>query len=124
MKGTNGFLCIVERSWAQGTDDAEFWNPKMRAPHCFNAQAALAPVIQAFGDREDFLVLATTGGKAIEEIPCSIPSNTVASKFLNFSAILPVRRCAGGLCQLWHRDRGANLRRAWLLRARARISPR
>jgi UDP:flavonoid glycosyltransferase YjiC (YdhE family) len=48
----------------------------------------LAPVIQAFGDREDFLVLATTGGKAIEEIPCSIPSNTVASKFLNFSAIL------------------------------------
>jgi MGT family glycosyltransferase len=49
----------------------------------------LAPVIQAFGEREDFLVLATTGGKAIEEIPCSIPSNTVASKFLNFGAILP-----------------------------------
>ena len=40
VKGTNSFLCIVERSWAQGTDDAEFWNPKMRAPHCFNAQAA------------------------------------------------------------------------------------
>lgn len=49
----------------------------------------LAPVIQAFGDREDFLVLATTGGKAIEEIPCPIPSNTVTSKFLNFSEILP-----------------------------------
>jgi hypothetical protein len=32
VKGTNGFLCIVERSWAQGTDDAEFWNPKMRRP--------------------------------------------------------------------------------------------
>ena len=40
VKGTNGFLCIVERSWAQGTEDAEYWNPKMRAPHCFNAQAA------------------------------------------------------------------------------------
>src|SRR5215469_2721284 len=40
VKGTNGFLCIVERSWGQGTDEAEFWNPKMRAPHCFNAQAA------------------------------------------------------------------------------------
>jgi len=39
VKGTNGFLCIVERSWGQGTDQAEFWNPKMRAPHCFNAQA-------------------------------------------------------------------------------------
>jgi hypothetical protein len=45
-KGTNGFLCIVERSWAQSEDDPEFWNPKMRAPHCFNAQAArsFAPI--------------------------------------------------------------------------------
>jgi len=40
VKGTNGFLCIVERSWGQSTDQAEFWNPKMRAPHCFNAQAS------------------------------------------------------------------------------------
>jgi hypothetical protein len=39
-KGTNGFLCIVERSWAQTDDQAEFWNPQMRAPNCFNAQAA------------------------------------------------------------------------------------
>ncbi len=46
VKGRNGFLCIVERSWAQDTNDAEFWNPQMRAPHCFNAQAAtsFAPI--------------------------------------------------------------------------------
>jgi hypothetical protein len=46
VKGTNGFLCIVERSWAQNEDVTEFWNPKMRAPHCFNAQAArsFAPI--------------------------------------------------------------------------------
>jgi hypothetical protein len=45
-KGTNGFTCLVERSWAQGTNDAEFWNPRMRAPHCFNAEAAksFAPI--------------------------------------------------------------------------------
>jgi hypothetical protein len=39
-KGTNGFVCIVERSWAKQTDDAEFWNPKVRAPTCFNPAAA------------------------------------------------------------------------------------
>src|SRR6202161_174464 len=39
VKGSNGFMCLVERSWGQGTDEAEFWNPKMRAPHCFHAQA-------------------------------------------------------------------------------------
>jgi hypothetical protein len=46
VNGTNGFVCLVERSWGQGTDEAEFWNPKMRAPHCFNAQAAktFAPI--------------------------------------------------------------------------------
>ena len=40
VKGTNGFVCIVERSWASPSESADFWNPKMRAPHCFNAAAA------------------------------------------------------------------------------------
>jgi hypothetical protein len=40
VKGTNGFLCIVERSWAVATTDAQFWNPKIRAPLCFNTAAA------------------------------------------------------------------------------------
>jgi len=40
VKGTNGFVCVVERSWATATDFPEFWNPKIRAPHCFNPQAA------------------------------------------------------------------------------------
>lgn len=40
VKGTNGFMCIVERSWAKATDDKEFWNAKMRGPICFNAAAA------------------------------------------------------------------------------------
>jgi hypothetical protein len=45
-KGTNGFLCIVERSWGATTDDAEFWNPKVRSPICFNPAAArtFAPI--------------------------------------------------------------------------------
>jgi hypothetical protein len=40
VRGTNGFLCIVERSWAAATDNPDFWNPKLRAPNCFNPQAA------------------------------------------------------------------------------------
>jgi hypothetical protein len=40
VKGKNGFVCIVERAWGKATDDAEFWNQKMRAPHCFNPQGA------------------------------------------------------------------------------------
>jgi hypothetical protein len=40
VKGTNGFVCMVERSWTAGFDFPEFWNPKIRAPICFNAPAA------------------------------------------------------------------------------------
>jgi hypothetical protein len=40
VKGKNGFVCLVERSWGKSTDDAEFWNPKISAPHCLNAPAA------------------------------------------------------------------------------------
>jgi hypothetical protein len=39
VEGTNGFLCVVERSWGAGTDAPEFWNPKIRSPICFNPQA-------------------------------------------------------------------------------------
>ena len=40
VKGKNGFVCWVERSWFKGPDEAEFWNPKMRAPICFNPAGA------------------------------------------------------------------------------------
>ena len=39
-KGKSGFVCMVLRSWTAGIDDPDFWNPKLRAPICFNASAA------------------------------------------------------------------------------------
>jgi len=46
VKGTNGFMCLVERGWGAATDFPEFWNPKIRAPICFNPAAArsFAPI--------------------------------------------------------------------------------
>src|SRR5262249_51655246 len=40
VKGTNGFVCIVERAWMNAFDNPEFWNAKNRGPSCFNPQAA------------------------------------------------------------------------------------
>ena len=39
-KGSNGFVCVVERGWGAGTDNPVFWNPKIRGPICFNPVAA------------------------------------------------------------------------------------
>ena len=37
VRGTNEFVCFVERSW----DGApQFWNPKVRSPNCLNGAAA------------------------------------------------------------------------------------
>ncbi len=40
VKGKNGFVCIVERSWTAESDNPDFWNPKLRAPLCLNPPAA------------------------------------------------------------------------------------
>ncbi len=39
-RGTNGFTCLVERSWTKAFDDDNFWNPKVRSPVCYNAPAS------------------------------------------------------------------------------------
>src|ERR1700685_1425797 len=43
VEGKNGFLCVVERGWMgpfDGEFAANFWNPKIRGPVCFNPPAA------------------------------------------------------------------------------------
>ncbi|HEX4021568.1 MAG TPA: hypothetical protein VHX63_10515 [Acidobacteriaceae bacterium] len=40
VKGKNGFVCIVERSWMAPFDDPEFLNPDQRLPLCLNPPAA------------------------------------------------------------------------------------
>ena len=40
VKGKNGFVCAVERGWMGPFDGANFWNPKVRGPVCYNPPAA------------------------------------------------------------------------------------
>lgn len=40
-QGTNGFVCLVERSWAGSFRYVgAFWDPQIRAPICYNRHAA------------------------------------------------------------------------------------
>ncbi len=47
VKGSNGWACLVQRSWNAAVDFPEFWNPKIRAPICFNPAAVrtVLPVV-------------------------------------------------------------------------------
>ncbi len=64
IKGRNGFVCAVQRSWTAGLDDPDFWNPKLRAPICLNAPAARSYLPRIV--KRTKLVLA---GKTKEQLP-------------------------------------------------------
>src|SRR6201993_3695354 len=51
VKGKNGFVCIVGRSWTSAAD-ADFWNPKVRVPMCFNAAAAHSYLVRLAKETE------------------------------------------------------------------------
>jgi hypothetical protein len=81
VKGSNGFVCIVERSWAKPSDDAEYWNPKIRAPHCFNPAAATTflPIylkktkLVLAGKSKAQILAATTSAFEDKELPALAP---------------------------------------------------
>jgi hypothetical protein len=81
VKGSNSFVCIVERSWGKQTDDAEFWNPKVRAPHCFNPAASktFLPIfldktkLVLAGKSKAQILAATTSALEKRELPALAP---------------------------------------------------
>jgi len=56
VQGKNGWVCWVGRSWMAMFDNAEFWNPKVRAADCLNPPAARSLLPYAYKRTE--LVLA------------------------------------------------------------------
>jgi hypothetical protein len=44
VKGSNGFVCLVARSWSADYADPGFWDPKLHAPICYNSLAAKSQV--------------------------------------------------------------------------------
>jgi hypothetical protein len=81
VKGTNGFLCIVERSWGATTDYSEFWNPKIRGAICFNPPSArsFAPIylmktkLVLAGKSKTEILQATASALNKKELPALEP---------------------------------------------------
>ena len=84
-KGSNGFVCIVERSWGAATDFPQFWNPKMRGPHCFNPPAveSFLPIylmktqLVLAGKSRAEILAATTSAFDKRELPALLPGAMV-----------------------------------------------
>lgn len=73
VKGSNGFVCFVERSWTAGFDDAEFWNPRLRGPNCFNP-VAVRSVLPQYLQRTEWVLAGVGRAQMIEKARAAFAS--------------------------------------------------
>jgi hypothetical protein len=83
VKGTNGFVCMVARSWSADFDNPDFWDPKVRAPICYNAPAARSQAsatikrtqVALAGGSRDQILKAITAASDSGELPRAEPGS-------------------------------------------------
>lgn len=81
VEGKNGFVCLVWRSWvswAPGDDDREFWNPKFRAPICFNP-AGVRTVLPAYLERTKWALAGASKAEMKVRTRTALTSNQIAT---------------------------------------------
>lgn len=74
VKGKNGFLCIVERSWTVESDDPEFWNPKLQAPICLNPPAVRSYLPRTI-KKTELILSGRSKAQMFEDIKAAVDKN-------------------------------------------------
>jgi len=99
-KGTNGFVCLVERGWGAGTDDPDFWNPKVRSPICFNP-ASVRSVVPVYLMRTQLVLAGKSPAEMLKAIDASFDKKELP-------AIEPGAMCYMMSKQQYLNDRGVH----------------
>jgi len=73
IKGTNGFVCMVARSWSAYVEDPDFWSPKLRVPICYNAVGARSQVAVTI-KRTEVVMAGGSKAQVFEAIKAAIDS--------------------------------------------------
>ena len=75
VKGKNGFVCLVERSWDADFNDPVFWNPTIRGADCLNPEAAKS-VLPHFRERAEWALSGVSKADMIAKTKAEIAANT------------------------------------------------
>lgn len=75
-KGSNGFTCLVDRSWGADFDDPEFWNPKTRGPLCLNA-AATRSVLPALLQRAQWVLAGLSREELLQRTRAAVETKAI-----------------------------------------------
>jgi hypothetical protein len=77
VNGTNGFTCLVERSWTAPFDSPEFWNSKIRAPVCYNP-AASKSIVPYTLRRTKLALDGRSKAQMLEEVRAAVAHKEIA----------------------------------------------
>ncbi len=76
VKGSNGFVCAVERGWMSQYDFPQFWNPHMRGPLCYNPPAVRS-ILPYTIKRTELVLAGRSKPEMIAEITAAIASHAL-----------------------------------------------
>ena len=76
VKGKNHFVCIVERPWSNNYDKRDFWNPKVRQPHCFN-EAAARSVLPAYLKRTEWVLAGLSRSEMLNRTKAAVAAHEI-----------------------------------------------
>jgi len=76
VKGSNGFVCLVERSWAKNFDN-DFWNPRIRSPHCLNPPAARS-VLPNYLQRTQWVLSGASEAEMLERTKAAVAAHQIS----------------------------------------------
>src|SRR5579863_812545 len=76
IKGKNHFVCLVVRPWDNHFDSPDFWNPKVRAPHCFNAPGARS-VLPTYLQRTGWVLAGVSKAEMQKRTEAALAANKI-----------------------------------------------
>lgn len=74
IHGTNGFTCLVERSWMAPFQSPDFWSPKIRGPVCYN-RAASATILTYTLRRTRLALAGDSKERMLDEVRAAVARN-------------------------------------------------
>ena len=102
VKGKNGFVCLVERSWTAPIDDPNFWNPKLRGPICLNPPAARSYLPLTI-KKTEFVLAGQAKAQMFESIKARLDKKELPTPEVGaMSYMMSKEQYLGDSAQYWH----------------------
>lgn len=96
-QGTNGFVCLVQRSWEGNFGTKHFWNPEIRTPLCYNA-AATHSLLREYLERTDWVLAGMSTAQMAKRTKLAPPMKGSMAYMMSRQQVI----CSDAACSRWY----------------------